>query len=80
MKHVVLYSTTTCEYCWQVRQYLQEKKVAFVEIDTDTSADAVKEVKQLAGDLVVPVTVVVEDKKKEAVVGFNRQKLDKLLG
>lgn len=54
--------------------------MAFVEIDTDTSADAVKEVKQLAGDLVVPVTVVVEDKKKEAVVGFNRQKLDKLLG
>ncbi|MDO8683812.1 MAG: glutaredoxin family protein, partial [Armatimonadota bacterium] len=34
---VVIYSTPTCPYCHQVKRYLTEKGVAFV--DRDVSAD-----------------------------------------
>ena len=77
----MLYSTSTCEYCWELREFLHERGAAFVDMDIDASEDAAAEVRRLAGDMVVPVTVVQEPGKQlEVIVGFNRQKLDKALG
>lgn len=79
--HVVVYSTANCQYCWELREYLHAKQVAFVEIDLDISQDAAREVQRLTGDQVVPVVVVTKPKSGEdVVVGFNRQKLDMVLG
>lgn len=78
--HVIVYSTASCQYCWELREYLHAKGVAFVEIDLDSSPDAAKEVQRLTGDQVVPVVVVNKAKSGEdVVIGFNRQKLDTVL-
>lgn len=75
-----MYSTASCQYCWELRQYLHAKGIAFVEIDLDVSQDAVREVQRLTGDQVVPVVVVTKpEAREEVVVGFNRQKLDRVL-
>ena len=77
---VILYASPTCEYCWEVRQYLAKKQTAFVELNIDTSIDAAKEVQKLAGDLVVPVSVILkESHSPQVVIGFNQPKLDKAL-
>jgi glutaredoxin len=77
--HIILYSTSTCQYCWEVREYLREQKAPFVEVDIETSDDAAREVQRLTGDLVVPVTVVRAEQREDVVIGYNRQKLAKLL-
>lgn len=78
--HVVVYSTADCQYCWELREYLHAKGVAFVEIDLDSSIDATREVQRLTGDQVVPVVVVNRPKAgQDVVIGFNRQKLDMVL-
>ena len=78
--HIVVYSTANCEYCWELREYLHQKQVAFVEIDLDSSEDGAREVQRLTGDQVVPVVVITKPKSgNEVVIGFNRQKLDRVL-
>jgi glutaredoxin len=78
--HVIVYSTAHCQYCWELREYLHAKGVAFVEMDLDSSVDATREVQRITGDQVVPVIVVSRPKVgDEVVIGFNRQKLDAVL-
>ena len=77
-----VYSTTACPYCKMLKDYLQEKGVAFTEKIVDQD-DAAKEemVKESGGFLGVPFTVVVkEDGAKETIVGFDKEKVNTALG
>jgi len=74
-KQVEVYSTPTCPYCHQAKDFLKEKGVEFTDYNVATDIDARNSMVQKSGQLGVPVIVVEGD----VVVGFNRGRLEELL-
>lgn len=78
---VTVYSTTTCPYCKMLKDYLGSKSIAFSEKMVDTDEAAREEMMAVSGGFLgVPFTVVMKDGSKETVIGFDKGKLDTLLG
>ncbi len=75
-KKVKVYGTPTCVFCPMVKDFLKEHGVDFEEIDVSADEQAFEEMKEKTGQMGVPVVMVGD----EAVVGFDRQKLSRLLG
>lgn len=75
-KTVEVYSTPTCPYCKQVKEYLKEKGIEFSDYNVATDLNARNNMVQKSGQLGVPVI----DVGGEIVVGFNRARLEELLG
>ena len=79
---VVIYSTTTCPYCKMLKDYLKEKNFTFTEklVDVDEAAKT-EMIASSGGFLGVPFTSIVrDDGTKETVVGFDKGKLNSVLG
>lgn len=74
-KKVTVYSSNTCGYCTMAKEYLTENGVAFEEKNVSNDIEARKELMS-KGFMGVPV-IYVED---EVIQGFNKAKLDELLG
>jgi glutaredoxin 3 len=75
-KKVVVYSTPTCSHCVSVKKYLKEKGVDYTDLNVAEDQAARAEMIEKTGRMAVPV-IMVDD---EVVVGFNKTKLDELLG
>ncbi len=76
-----LYALSTCPYCRMTKKYLDEHEVEYtmIEVDTlegDEKTATVDEVVKLSGGKSFPVLVVGE----EVVVGFNKSRMNQLLG
>jgi glutaredoxin 3 len=74
-KNVTVYSTPTCPFCTQVKEYLKSKSIAFSDHNVVTDLEARSTMVQKSGQLGVPVIEV----DGQIVVGFNRNKLEELL-
>lgn len=74
-KTVVVYSTPTCPYCHQAKDYLREKGIPFTDHNVATDREARDSMIQKSGQMGVPVI----DVDGSIVVGFNRGKLEELL-
>lgn len=72
---IVIYTTPTCGFCHQVKQYLRRRSVPFVEIDVSQDQQAALEMVRISGQQGVPV-VAIDD---QIVVGFDRPAIDQLL-
>ena len=72
---VVVYTTPTCGYCHQAKEYLSQRGVPFTEYNVAADPVAAAELVRLSGQRGVPV-IVVDD---QVVVGFDRPRLDQLL-
>jgi len=59
-----------------VKEYLSQKGVKYTEYDVAQDREKAKEMIQKSGQMGVPVILV----DSEVVIGFNRAKLDELLG
>ncbi|OGM11984.1 hypothetical protein A2Z22_04865 [Candidatus Woesebacteria bacterium RBG_16_34_12] len=83
---VTIYSTTTCPYCKMLKDYLEEKKVSYTEKLVDQDDQAREEMTQKSGGFLgVPYVVIskavgTEEVKEETVIGFDKEKLNQLLG
>ncbi|KKU17236.1 MAG: Glutaredoxin [Candidatus Woesebacteria bacterium GW2011_GWC2_45_9] len=78
---VTVYSTTTCPYCKMLKDYLSEKSIAYTEKMVDTDEAAREEMMAVSGGFLgVPFTVVMKDGSKETVIGFDKGKINSLLG
>jgi len=76
MKKVIIYSTPTCPFCKQVKDYLSEKKIEFEDIDVSVDQDKAQEMIDKSGQMGVPVV----DIKGEIITGFDKDKINKVLG
>ena len=74
-KQVTVYSTPTCPYCRQVKDYLTQKGIEFTEHNVASDLEARNSMVQKSGQLGVPVVEV----DGQIVIGFNRAKLDEML-
>ncbi len=72
---VVVYTTPTCGFCHQAKQYLQQRGVPFVESDVSRDRQAAAEMVRLSGQQGVPVIVI----DGQVVLGFDRAAIDRLL-
>ena len=73
---IKIYSTPSCPYCHMLKQYLDEKGFEYEDIDVAAVTEAREEMVEKSGQLGVPVS----DIDGKIVVGFNRDKVNELLG
>ena len=74
---VKVYSFESCPWCNKVKKYLNSKGVEYEVRDIELSDEAAQECQKLSGDTMVPVTT---PDGINYVVGFDKAKIDKLLG
>lgn len=70
-----MYTTPTCGYCSQVKQYLAQREVAYREINVAADPQAAAEMVRVSGQRGVPVVVM----DGQVVIGFNPARIDQLL-
>lgn len=74
MDKVIVYTSNTCPYCTMVKDYLKDKNVEFDEKNVQTDETARNEL-IAKGYTGVPVVII----DGEEIVGFDKNKLDKIL-
>ncbi len=78
---ITIFSTSTCPYCKMLKEYLDEKKISYTEKMVDTDDAAREEMMSISGGFLgVPFTVIAQDGTQETVIGFDKGKLNSLLG
>jgi len=75
-KRVILFTTPTCGFCKSAKLYLRQKNIRFKEVDVSRDAQAARDMQRRSRQSGVPVL----DIGGRIVVGFDRPKIDKLLG
>jgi glutaredoxin len=64
-----------------LKDYLSEKSIAYTEKMVDTDEAAREEMMAVSGGFLgVPFTLVMKDGSKETVIGFDKGKINSLLG
>ena len=72
---VSVYSTPTCVHCKRLKEYLRERQVRFVEYDVSRDERKAEEMLHKSRQQGVPVL----DFNGSVIVGFDRDKVDKLI-
>lgn len=75
-KQVTIYSTPTCHFCHAAKDFMNEHKVEFTEVDVSTDAEQRQQMIEMTGQMGVPVIRIGDD----VVVGFDEAKVKELLG
>jgi len=81
MPRITIYSTATCAYCKMLKGYLQSKNIAYEEKHADQDQKLAEELLEKSGQLGVPFTIIEKDDgTEEKILGFDRHKIDSVLG
>jgi glutaredoxin 3 len=73
---VIIFTTPTCGFCNQTKSYFRQKGIKYRDVDVTRDPAAARDMVRRSGQHGVPVT----DIEGRIVVGFNRPKIDRLLG
>ena len=73
---VIVFSTPTCSYCNAAKRYFREKGVNYRDVDVSRDPAAARDMVRRSGQQGVPVI----DIGGKIVIGFNKPKIDQLLG
>jgi len=73
---VILFSSGGCPWCSRAKNYLRQNGVRVKEVRVDKDPDAAKDVVRMTGQMGVPVLLIGRAK----IVGFDKPKIDRLLG
>ena len=76
MPQVIVYSTPTCPYCHQAKEYLQSKNIPFTDYNAAADPEKAEEMFNKSGQMGVPVI----DIDGQIIVGFDKEEIDKLIG
>lgn len=72
---IIIYTTSMCPYCDYAKDYLNEKKVDFEEIDVSNNKEKAQEMIEKSKQMGVPVI----DIDGNIIIGFDKEKIDKYL-
>ena len=75
MKTIKVYSTPTCPWCKKAKEFLNEKQVAFDDVDVSNDEVAAKELVEKSGQQGVPVL----DIDGKIIVGFDPVAIEEAL-
>lgn len=74
-KKVQIYTTPTCPFCHQAKEYLDSKKIKYTNFDVSEPKNAQAMIDK-SGQMGVPVI----DIEGKIIVGFDKAAIDKELG
>ncbi len=72
---VKIYSTPTCVYCNNLKEYLKEKNIDFMVSDVSENEAELEKMVAISGQMGVPVVEI----GNNVVIGFDKPKIDELL-
>ena len=72
---VKIYSTPTCVYCKTLKGYFKKNGVDFEDIDISKDEQQLQKMIKDSGQMGVPVV----DIDGEVIIGFDKEKIDRLL-
>jgi glutaredoxin-like YruB-family protein len=72
---VKIYSTPTCVYCKTLKGYFKKNAIEFEDIDISKDEKQLQKMIKDSGQMGVPVV----DIDGEIIIGFDKEKVDKLL-
>jgi glutaredoxin 3 len=72
---IKVYNTPVCAYCYTLKQFLKEKGISFQDIDVTKDQAVMDYMIEKSGQMGVPVVEI----DGEMIVGFDREKICKLL-
>ncbi len=75
-RKVTVYSTPTCSWCQVAKEHLRTHGIPFEDVDVSTDMVRAREMVEQSGQYGVPVI----DIDGEIVIGFDRARIDSLLG
>ncbi len=76
MNHpITIYSTPTCHFCHQAKEYFTAKGWEFTDVNVGGNVEKQKELVAKSGQFGVPVIII----KDKVIVGFDRAKIDQLM-
>lgn len=78
-KKVIIYSTKICGYCKAEKTYFDAKGIKYEEIDVGSDQERAREMIEKSGQMGVPVTIIGEGEEEELIVGFDKDRINKLL-
>jgi len=73
---IVVFSTPTCSWCRKVKDYLKKNGLIYKDIDVSRDLAAQRDMIRKSGQQGVPQLWI----NNNPVVGFDRDKIDRLLG
>jgi glutaredoxin 3 len=73
---VKIYTTPSCHYCSQAKEYFTENGIAFEAVDVLSDAEAMKEMKSISGGARSVPVIAVND---AVIIGFDRNAVEKAL-
>ncbi|MCD4735648.1 MAG: thioredoxin family protein [Bacteroidales bacterium] len=74
-KSVTVYTTPACSWCKTIKTHLKNHGIRYREVDVSRNQNAAEEMQRKSGQMGVPQT----DIGGEIVVGFDKQKINRLL-
>jgi len=72
---IKIYSTPQCPWCVLAKSYFKEKNIDFTDYDVSANQEKAQEMVKISGQMGVPV-IKIDD---EIIVGFNKEKIEKLI-
>jgi glutaredoxin 3 len=76
MRKVEIYSTESCHFCHLAKDFFTDNKIPFTDYNVGSDMAKRTEMVGKSGQMGVPV-IVIDD--QEVIVGFDRNKLSKLI-
>ncbi|HRW47274.1 MAG: NrdH-redoxin [Caldilinea sp.] len=73
---VIVFSTPTCSYCNAAKSYFRQKGVKYRDVDVSRDPAAARDMVRRSGQQGVPVI----DIGGKVIIGFDRPKINQLLG
>lgn len=76
MQSITIYSTPTCHFCQLTKEFLTSHNIAFTDFDVAADLEKRQEMIEKSGQMGVPVIFIGD----EMMIGFDRERLAKLVG
>ncbi|HEY4483271.1 MAG TPA: glutaredoxin domain-containing protein [Candidatus Paceibacterota bacterium] len=73
---VKIYSTPTCVWCRATKEFLDEHKIGYEDINVASDATAREYMSKRSGQMGVPVIEI----GNEIIIGFDKARISELLG
>lgn len=75
MKNVTIYSTQTCHFCKEAKEFFKENNISYTDKDVTSDRTLAQEMITKSGQMGVPVIFIDND----MVIGFDEGRIRKLL-
>ena len=73
---VIVFSTPTCSFCNAAKRYFRQRGIRFKDVDVSKDHAAARDMVRRSGQQGVPVIQI----GNKVVVGFDRPKINRMLG